>query len=122
MQILVWTPVGSAMVSERRILIDRYLAAIDGERNISTGHTALELPGQLYISHYPLADIDRDFGNFRAVLRGGENMTLRAASSRRCSRKSMTGASRTDGSRCATIMPRRCVITGRFTARTPAIT
>ncbi|WP_168394257.1 hypothetical protein [Erwinia amylovora] len=72
MQILIWTPVGSAMVSERRILIDRYLAAIDGERNISTGHTALELPGQLYISHYPLADIDRDFSNFRAVLRGGE--------------------------------------------------
>ncbi|WP_042958767.1 membrane protein [Erwinia tasmaniensis] len=72
MQVLVWTPVGSATVKERRIVVDRYLAAIDVERNISTGHTALELPDRLYISHYPLEDIDRDFSQFRLMVRAGE--------------------------------------------------
>lgn len=72
MQILVWTPVGSAVVKERRLVVDRYLAAIDVERNVSTGHTALELPDQLYISHYPLNDIDRDFSKFRSMVRAGE--------------------------------------------------
>lgn len=72
MNILIWTPVGSAMVNDRRILVDRYLATVDGEGTIATGHAALELPGQLYISHYPQDDIDRDFNNFRATLRAGE--------------------------------------------------
>lgn len=72
MQILIWTPAGSAMVNDRHLLVDRYLAAIDGEGTIATGHAALELSGQLYISHYPQDDIDRDFSNFRAALRAGE--------------------------------------------------
>lgn len=72
MRILVWTPVGSARVQKRRRVVDRYLAAIDVERNISTGHAALELPQRLYISHYPLEDIDRDLTKFRSMLRAGE--------------------------------------------------
>lgn len=72
MKILVWTPVGSAMVNDRRILVDRYLAAIDCEGTVAAGHAALEIFDQLYISHYPQEDIDRDFSNFRAMLRAGE--------------------------------------------------
>jgi uncharacterized membrane protein HdeD (DUF308 family) len=54
----VWTPVGSAENPERRLLIDRYVAAVDGRGMISTGHSALELPPDLYISHYPLVETD----------------------------------------------------------------
>src|SRR5262245_5569958 len=47
----VWTPVGSAENPERRLLIDRYVAAVDGRGMVSTGHAALELLPDLYISH-----------------------------------------------------------------------
>lgn len=69
---LIWTPVGSASVKERRLLFDRYLAAVDQQGVISTGHAALQFGDEIYISHYPVDDIDRDFTNFRAVLRAGE--------------------------------------------------
>ncbi|WP_455916149.1 HdeD family acid-resistance protein [Pantoea agglomerans] len=71
LNIHVWTPVGSSVVKDRRLIIDRYIAAVDQHGVISTGHAALEM-GELYISHYPLQLIDRDSGNFRAVLRAGE--------------------------------------------------
>src|SRR5215510_7681231 len=54
----VWTPVGSAENPERRLLIDRYVAAVDGRGMISTGHAALELLPDLYISHYPMVETD----------------------------------------------------------------
>lgn len=78
LQILIWTPTGSALagVSDRRPLFDRYLAAVDRNGTIATGHAALELPGELFISHYPLDDIERDFGNFRAALRAGEEFDV----------------------------------------------
>lgn len=72
LNIHVWTPVGSSVIKDRRLVIDRYIAAVDQHGVISTGHAALEVPGVLYISHYPLQLIDRDSGNFRAVLRAGE--------------------------------------------------
>ncbi len=72
LKVLVWTPVGSAAVTDRRLIIDRYLAAVDQHGIISAGHAALSLEQEIYISHYPVKDIDRNFTNFRAVLRAGE--------------------------------------------------
>nr|WP_246548663.1 protease [Ancylobacter oerskovii] len=69
MTVHVWTPVGSAYQPERRLLVDRYIAAVDGHGVISTGHAALELPPDLYISHYPAQEIDRSSGDFIAALR-----------------------------------------------------
>lgn len=58
----VWTPVGSAYKPERRLLIDRYLAAVDGNGEISTGHAALEAAPDVYISHYPGIDLKSSAG------------------------------------------------------------
>ncbi|WP_371346863.1 protease [Ancylobacter sp. IITR112] len=70
----VWTPVGSAYAAERRLLVDRYIAAVDGHGVISTGHAALEMPPDLYISHYPALEVERSSSDFIASLRaGGEN-------------------------------------------------
>lgn len=71
--VYIWTPVGACVVRERYRLIDRYIAAVDNNGVISTGHAALEADSDIYISHYPLNDIPRDSGNFRAVLRAGEH-------------------------------------------------
>lgn len=70
--VLVWTPVGSSVVTGRRRVIDRYIAAVDQNGVIATGHAALQVLPDLYISHYPFNDIDRDSGNFRAMLNAGE--------------------------------------------------
>ncbi|EDV0150225.1 MFS transporter, partial [Salmonella enterica subsp. enterica] len=56
----IWTPEGSA--NQRpvpRPIINRYIAAVDSEGVISTGHASLELRPHLYISLYPKEDIDR---------------------------------------------------------------
>ncbi|MEQ1950868.1 protease [Mesorhizobium sp. CN2-181] len=66
----VWTPVGSAYKAERRLLVDRYIAAIDGNGVISTGHAAIEMQPDLYISHYPDQEVDRSQSDFLARLRG----------------------------------------------------
>nr|WP_255608010.1 protease [Ancylobacter sp. Lp-2] len=65
----VWTPVGSAYHPERRLLVDRYIAAVDGNGVISTGHAALEMQPGVYISHYPAQEIDRSSSDFAAALR-----------------------------------------------------
>jgi uncharacterized membrane protein HdeD (DUF308 family) len=65
----VWTPVGSAVDALPQPILDRYVAAVDGQGVISTGHAALEIPGVLYISHYPATEIDRSPEDFRALLR-----------------------------------------------------
>jgi hypothetical protein len=67
----VWTPVGSAASprSAHRLLIDRYIAAIDGKGMISTGHAALELPPDIYISHYPALDLDHSPDEFARLFR-----------------------------------------------------
>ncbi|MBE5252317.1 hypothetical protein H2P46_09225 [Mixta sp. Marseille-Q2057] len=70
--VYVWTPIGSGVVREGYRLIDRYIAAVDHNGVISTGHAAMEAGGDLYISHYPRDEIDRDSSNFRAVLRASE--------------------------------------------------
>ncbi|WP_428028884.1 HdeD family acid-resistance protein [Ancylobacter sp.] len=70
----VWTPVGSAYAAERRLVVDRYIAALDGHGVISTGHAALEMPPDLYISHYPAMEVERSSEDFIGSLRAaGEN-------------------------------------------------
>ncbi len=65
----VWTPVGSAIDALPQPVLDRYVAAVDGQGVISTGHAALEVPSVLYISHYPATEIDHSPEDFRALLR-----------------------------------------------------
>jgi uncharacterized membrane protein HdeD (DUF308 family) len=66
----VWTPVGSAKnKTHRHPVIDRYIAAIDKDGVISTGHAALEAPQGIYISLYPAVEIDRSPSEFTNTLR-----------------------------------------------------
>src|SRR5580658_3043680 len=65
----VWTPVGSAQEALPQPLVDRYIAAVDGHGVISTGHAALEVNPDLYISHYPAEEIDHSPDDFRHLLR-----------------------------------------------------
>lgn len=67
----VWTPIGTGGQVRRRPLIDRYVAAVDAEGRVSTGHAALELAPNVYISHYPAAEIDRSPDEFGRTLRAG---------------------------------------------------
>ncbi|ABE36653.1 putative membrane protein [Paraburkholderia xenovorans LB400] len=66
----VWTPVGSSkQEAQRRLLVDRYIAAVDRNGVISTGHAALESPGGIYVSLYPAIEIDRSPDDFARLLR-----------------------------------------------------
>ncbi|WP_321946795.1 MULTISPECIES: DUF308 domain-containing protein [unclassified Paraburkholderia] len=66
----VWTPVGTSRAEARRQpLIDRYIAAVDRDGVISTGHAALESPERVYISLYPAVEIDRSPDEFTRTLR-----------------------------------------------------
>lgn len=64
----VWTPTGS-LPSPVQNMVSRYVAAVDASGNISTGHAALELSPDLYVSHYPAVEIDRSGADFARVLR-----------------------------------------------------
>lgn len=66
----VWTPVGSAEATPiPRPVLNRYIAAVDSNGVISTGHAALEMTPDIYISLYPAADIDRSPSEFFNTLR-----------------------------------------------------
>ncbi|AIR67044.1 HdeD family acid-resistance protein [Cedecea neteri] len=66
----IWTPEGTASASTiPRPVINRYIAAVDSEGVISTGHAALEVPPDLYISLYPAEDIDRSPAEFLNTLK-----------------------------------------------------
>ncbi|GAB2488291.1 hypothetical protein GCM10027082_44360 [Comamonas humi] len=66
----VWTPSGSAKADTRSYpLVDRYIAAMDVNGVVSTGHAALESPEGVYISLYPATEIDRSPDQFGATLR-----------------------------------------------------
>lgn len=68
----VWTATGSAEGgADGPRVVRRYIAAVDGKGNISTGHAALELPPDLYISHYPQREIEHDPDSFRSLLDSG---------------------------------------------------
>lgn len=64
----VWTPTGSASTPLHRAPVDRYIAAVDQNGVISTGHAALEM-ANIYVSHYPAAEIERSPDDFRRALR-----------------------------------------------------
>lgn len=66
--VYVWTPTEGVRVPVYQS-VTRYIAARDEDGVISTGHAALGLDGDLYISHYPAVEIDRDAGNFAQALR-----------------------------------------------------
>lgn len=65
----VWTPEGSSKgpVIPRPVL-GRYIASVDTNGVISTGHAALEMQ-DIYISLYPSVDIDRSPSEFFRTLR-----------------------------------------------------
>ena len=66
----VWTPVGSSKGEARRqLIVDRYIAAVDRNGVISTGHAALESPEGIYVSLYPGVEIDRSPDDFARLLR-----------------------------------------------------
>ena len=66
----VWTPSGSAKVGTRSYpVVDRYIAAVDINGVVSTGHAALESPEGIYISLYPGVEIDRSPEQFGTLLR-----------------------------------------------------
>nr|WP_315446102.1 DUF308 domain-containing protein [uncultured Pseudomonas sp.] len=70
----VWTPSGTVddtLVRNR--LLNRYIAAVDINGVISAGHAALACGPDIYISHYPLDDIDRSAGDFVRLLRATPN-------------------------------------------------
>jgi len=67
----VWTAMGTAEGAYGQPVVRRYIAAVDGQGVVSTGHAALELPPDLYVSHYPAVEIDRDSEHFRQALHSG---------------------------------------------------
>jgi uncharacterized membrane protein HdeD (DUF308 family) len=69
----VWTPVGSADGAIRRPIIDRYAAAVDRKGVISTGHAAMEVPPDIYISHYPGVEIERSPDQFMHTLKATDD-------------------------------------------------
>jgi len=77
MVVHVWTPVGSSKnAAVRRPVIDRYIAAVDINGVISTGHAALEA-GNLYLSLYPAVEIDRSPDEFARLLRADSSNDVR---------------------------------------------
>lgn len=66
----IWTPEGSSENSPvPRPVINRYIAAVDIDGVISTGHAALEISPDLYISLYPAVEIDRSPSEFFQTLK-----------------------------------------------------
>ncbi|WP_407972043.1 HdeD family acid-resistance protein [Burkholderia pyrrocinia] len=66
----VWTPTGSSKApAQHHPIVDRYIAAVDVNGTISTGHAALESPEGIYISLYPGVEIDRSPDEFGRILR-----------------------------------------------------
>lgn len=66
----IWTPAGSAESPPlSRPVLNRYIAAVDSNGVISTGHAALELSPDIYISLYPAVDIDRSPSEFFNTLK-----------------------------------------------------
>ena len=65
----VWTAADTAEAPLHRPVIDRYIAAVDAHGVVSTGHAALEIPPDVYVSHYPGVEIDRDPAQFARLFR-----------------------------------------------------
>lgn len=73
----IWTPEGSSDGSPiPRPLLNRYIAAVDTNGVISTGHAALEM-NDIYISLYPSVEIDRSPSEFFRTLRAVRENDMR---------------------------------------------
>lgn len=69
----IWTPSGSAKTETRNyLLVNRYIAAVDVNGVVSTGHAALESPEGVYVSLYPAQEIDHSPEQFGNLLRATE--------------------------------------------------
>ncbi len=66
--IRVWTPAGSIDAPEWRPLFGRYIAAADKSGVISTGHSALDMGPDLYISHYPAVEVEHSNQSFMKTM------------------------------------------------------
>lgn len=73
----VWTTRGTAIDPVDRPLVDRHIAAVDKKGVISTGHSALEILPDIYISHYPKDEIDHSPTEFTAMLRATDENDVR---------------------------------------------
>ena len=69
--VYVWTPLGSIEAPVARPVVSRYLVATDRDGVVSTGHAALELDPDVYISLYPAVDLDHSAHDFTRMLRAG---------------------------------------------------
>lgn len=67
----VWTPMGAIESPLPRPVVSRYIAAVDRSGVVSTGHAAVELAPDVYISLYPAIDIDHSPDDFAKLLRAG---------------------------------------------------
>ncbi|HEY0466744.1 MAG TPA: hypothetical protein VGC79_21200 [Polyangiaceae bacterium] len=65
----VWTAYDTAQQPLNRPVLDRYIAAVDAKGVISTGHAALEVVPDVYVSHYPGVEIDRNPEQFAQLFR-----------------------------------------------------
>lgn len=63
----VWTPTGGLAPLAQGV--QRYVVAQDATGAASTGHSALQLQPDVYISHYPAVEIERSPDQFARVLR-----------------------------------------------------
>jgi hypothetical protein len=62
-------PIGLGQGADPQLSAGGYIAAVDVNGVISTGHAALESPEGVYISLYPKEEIDRSPDDFGALLR-----------------------------------------------------
>ncbi len=70
--VCIWTPVRSVADAQRALVVDRYVAAVDRKGVISTGHSALEVRPDLYVSHYPGIEVDHSTRDFSRILRASD--------------------------------------------------
>ena len=120
----VWTPVGSAASprSKHRLLIDRYIAAVDGKGMISTGHAALELAPDIYISHYPALDLDHSPEDFARLFRATPDNNVKGHFQPSYAFKSADWCPADAGVNSTPTMPPGCARTGSPTAPTTPTT
>lgn len=72
LNVRIWTAAGSIDDPERLPIIDRYVATVDRKGAISTGHAALELPPDLYVSHYPAVELEHSSNELLRILHSGK--------------------------------------------------
>lgn len=65
-----WTPAGAPNVTMRLPVIDRYFAVPDTDGGVSSGHVALELGAEFYVSYYPKEEVERSSTNFINTMSG----------------------------------------------------